>query len=67
MEPQVCNLSKTYANGVRALDAVSLTIPTGMFGLLGPNGAAKSTLMRTLAACGSPSVSPRRCGATRSS
>ena len=43
------NLSKTYANGVQALNDVSLTIPTDMFGLLGPNGAGKSTLMRTLA------------------
>jgi ABC-2 type transport system ATP-binding protein len=43
------NLSKTYANGVKALDAVTLDIPRGMFGLLGPNGAGKSSLMRTLA------------------
>ena len=43
------NLSKTYSNGVRALDGVSLDISRGMFGLLGPNGAGKSTLMRTLA------------------
>lgn len=43
------NLSKTYANGVRALKGVSLEIPRGMFGLLGPNGAGKSTLMRTIA------------------
>jgi ABC-type multidrug transport system ATPase subunit len=43
------NLSKTYANGVRALHDVSLEIPKGMFGLLGPNGAGKSTLMRTIA------------------
>jgi ABC-2 type transport system ATP-binding protein len=28
---------------------VSLTIAPGMFGLLGPNGEGKSTLMRTLA------------------
>jgi ABC-type multidrug transport system ATPase subunit len=42
-------LSKTYAGGVRALDAVSLDVPKGMFGLLGPNGAGKSTLMRTIA------------------
>lgn len=41
-------LSKTYANGVRALDNVTLDIPRGMFGLLGPNGAGKSSLMRTL-------------------
>jgi ABC-type multidrug transport system ATPase subunit len=43
------DLSKTYANGVRALNAVSLDIPKGLFGLLGPNGAGKSSLMRTIA------------------
>ena len=42
-------LSKTYPNGVQALNDVNLEISTGMFGLLGPNGAGKSTLMRTLA------------------
>ncbi|WP_068547795.1 ABC transporter ATP-binding protein [Thalassotalea crassostreae] len=42
-------LSKTYSNGVKALDNVSLQIPKGMFGLLGPNGAGKSSLMRTIA------------------
>lgn len=42
-------LTKTYANGVRALSAVSLEIGNGLFGLLGPNGAGKSSLMRTLA------------------
>lgn len=45
----ISNLSKTYPNGVRALDNVNLTISNGMFGLLGPNGAGKSSLMRTLA------------------
>ena len=48
------NLSKTYANGVRALHDVSLDIPNGMFGLLGPNGAGKSTLMRTIATLQNP-------------
>jgi len=42
-------LSKTYDNGVRALDRIDLEIPKGMFGLLGPNGAGKSSLMRTIA------------------
>jgi ABC-2 type transport system ATP-binding protein len=42
------HLSKTYPNGVRALDDVSFTIDRGLFGLLGPNGAGKSTLMRTI-------------------
>ncbi len=46
---EISGLSKTYPNGVKALDSVSLTIRPGMFGLLGPNGAGKSTLMRTLA------------------
>jgi len=45
----ISNLSKTYPNGVKALDDVSLEIENGMFGLLGPNGAGKSSLMRTLA------------------
>jgi ABC-type multidrug transport system ATPase subunit len=49
MELSIRHLSKTYPNGVRALDDVSLEIPRGMYGLLGPNGAGKSTLMRTLA------------------
>jgi len=50
------NLSKTYPNGVKALDNISLTISNGMFGLLGPNGAGKSTLMRTIAALQEPSL-----------
>lgn len=45
----ISNLSKTYSNGVKALNDISLTISQGMFGLLGPNGAGKSSLMRTLA------------------
>jgi ABC-2 type transport system ATP-binding protein len=44
------NLSKTYENGTKAIDDLSLEITNGMFGLLGPNGAGKSTLMRTIAA-----------------
>jgi ABC-type multidrug transport system ATPase subunit len=50
----VSNLSKTYPNGVKALDDVSITIENGMFGLLGPNGAGKSTFMRTLATLQEP-------------
>jgi len=50
----ISSLSKTYANGVRALYDVSLEIPPGMFGLLGPNGAGKSTLMRTIATLQQP-------------
>jgi ABC-type multidrug transport system ATPase subunit len=51
---EIKDLCKTYKNGVRALDHVSLTISNGMFGLLGPNGAGKSSLMRTLATLQQP-------------
>ncbi len=51
---KIKQLSKTYPNGVRAMDQLSLEIGPGMFGLLGPNGAGKSTLMRTLATLQKP-------------
>jgi len=47
-------LSKTYANGVKALNKINLELEPGMFGLLGPNGAGKSSLMRTLATLQEP-------------
>jgi ABC-2 type transport system ATP-binding protein len=50
----ISGLSKTYSNGVRALDGIELTVGRGLFGLLGPNGAGKSTLMRTIAALQEP-------------
>jgi ABC-2 type transport system ATP-binding protein len=59
----VDNLRKTYPNGVRALDGISLTVGAGMFGLLGPNGAGKSTLMRTLATLQLPDSGSIRFGA----
>lgn len=46
---KIKNLVKTYPNGVRALNEISLELSNGMFGLLGPNGAGKSSLMRTIA------------------
>jgi len=54
MAVQINNISKTYANGVQALNNVTLNIPNGMYGLLGPNGAGKSTLMRILATLQDP-------------
>lgn len=54
MKLSISNLSKTYKNGVKALDDVSIEIESGMFGLLGPNGAGKSTLMRTVATLQEP-------------
>lgn len=49
MNLTISNLSKTYSNGVKAMQEINLQIGKGMFGLLGPNGAGKSTLMRTIA------------------
>ena len=54
MKLVINNLKKTYSNGVKALDDVSIEIGKGMFGLLGPNGAGKSTLMRTIATLQKP-------------
>ena len=51
---EISNLSKTYSNGVRALQGVTLNLGRGLFGLLGPNGAGKSTLMRTIASLQKP-------------
>lgn len=48
-ELKLCQLEKTYPNGVKALDNISLTLTNGMFGLLGHNGAGKSSLMKSLA------------------
>ena len=48
MKLKIQGLTKTYKNGVKALDDINLEIGTGMFGLLGPNGAGKSSLMRTI-------------------
>lgn len=45
----ISNLHKTYPNGMKAIDGISLEIGNGMFGLLGPNGAGKSSLMKTIA------------------
>lgn len=54
MKLKISNLSKTYSNGVKALDNLNLEIGSGMFGLLGPNGAGKSSLMRTIATLQKP-------------
>ena len=54
MKLVIKNLTKTYKNGVKAIDNLSIEIGIGMFGLLGPNGAGKSSLMRTIATLQSP-------------
>lgn len=54
MKLSLAQISKTYKNGVKALDDITIDIDAGMFGLLGPNGAGKSTLMRTIATLQAP-------------
>ncbi len=54
MTLRISDISKTYPNGVKALNNLSLTIGNNMFGLLGPNGAGKSSLMRTVATLQDP-------------
>lgn len=44
------NIGKTYRNGVKALDDISLQIEKSeLFTILGPNGAGKTTLLRIIA------------------
>ncbi len=62
MHLRIENLSKTYPNGTRALRDITLEIPTGMFGLLCPNGAGKSSLMRTIATLQEPDAGSIRLG-----
>jgi ABC-type multidrug transport system ATPase subunit len=46
---EIRGLRKVYPGGVVAIDRLDLTIPPGVYGLLGPNGSGKTTLMRILA------------------
>lgn len=54
MEILISNLSKNYGKKT-ALKEVSMTIHSGMYGLLGRNGAGKTSLMRILATLSMPS------------
>jgi ABC-2 type transport system ATP-binding protein len=46
---KVCDLSKIYKGGIKAIDHLSFEIDEGnIFGFLGPNGAGKSTTIKIL-------------------
>jgi NitT/TauT family transport system ATP-binding protein len=54
---RIDGVSKTFANGVRALHDISLEVIEGEFlSLLGPSGCGKSTLLRMIAGLASPSA-----------
>ena len=48
MELRIEAPTKVYGEKTTALDGVSLQLGNGMFGLLGPNGAVNTTLMKIL-------------------
>ena len=49
MEITIRNLSKSYNKKTLALELEDLTVPSGVYGLIGRNGAGKTTLLRILA------------------
>ncbi len=55
-------ITKTYADGHRALRGIDLSLSEGMFGLLGPNGAGKTTLLSILVLALEPTTGNLRFG-----
>ena len=52
---KVEKLTKTYSNGLLALDGISLEVQAGrFFGLLGPNGAGKTTFINSVVSLARP-------------
>jgi ABC-2 type transport system ATP-binding protein len=54
MQLKIQNLTQDYGKGKPALNQLNLTINSGILGLLGANGAGKSSLMRILATISKP-------------
>ncbi len=52
-------IAKTYADGMQALKGISLRLDAGMFGLLGHNGAGKTTFLSILVLALEPSAGRR--------
>ncbi|MFI9507859.1 ABC transporter ATP-binding protein [Nocardia sp. NPDC052566] len=60
---ELVELTKVYPGEVKALDALTFTIPDGeFFALLGPSGCGKTTLLRTIAGLESPTSGQVRIG-----
>ena len=55
MKIEIQGLNMIYPNGNHALKDINLEFGTGMFGLLGPNGTGKSSLMRIIVTLMKPS------------
>ena len=62
---QLAGVSKIYGGGVRAVDAVDITIREGeFFSLLGPSGCGKTTTLRMIAGFETPSEGTIRVAGT---
>ena len=50
MEPviKIRNLTKIYPGNIKAISDLTLSLESGIFGLLGPNGSGKTTLIQIL-------------------
>lgn len=53
---ELVGITKVYRGGHRALDGLTLSVGTGLLGLLGANGAGKSTIMRIAATVTRPTT-----------